>query len=360
MNNFLLYAIISVFIFGCSEYDSGEPVVPEIESPVVMDLSRVPYPTLSEYNFFDNPLKEQQPVEGVIPYEPINTLFTDYAHKKRFIWMPEGTKANYVSDDEPFDFPEGAAVIKTFYYDNVQPQNLSRIIETRLMIRKNGQWIFANYVWNEEQTEAFLDLEGSELYITFNESGETKTSRYRIPSESECLTCHKIEENAVLIGPKPRNLNSPYSFDDGIMNQIQKWKEYGYLNASSLPAQFGTVPSWTNAALPKEDRVRAYMDMNCAHCHKELAHCSYRPVRFSWEETVLESNMGLCEPQTEPIPGYEYIIQPGNDQRSSLYYRITTDEISYRMPFLGRSIVHEEAATLFREWINEMAHENCE
>ena len=30
------------------------------------------------------------------------------------------------------------------------------LIETRLMIRKEEGWTFAEYFWNEEQTEAFL------------------------------------------------------------------------------------------------------------------------------------------------------------------------------------------------------------
>ena len=88
-------------------------------------------------------------------------LFTDYVHKLRYVWMPAGSKASYVSDGEVFDFPEGAVIIKNFYYDNVQPGNTRRILETRLMIKKYGAWIFADYVWNDDQTEAMYNLSGS-------------------------------------------------------------------------------------------------------------------------------------------------------------------------------------------------------
>ena len=36
--------------------------------------------------------------------------------KKRFIWLPNGTKATYNGDDEILELPVGAALIKTFYY----------------------------------------------------------------------------------------------------------------------------------------------------------------------------------------------------------------------------------------------------
>ena len=48
-----------------------------------------------------------------------------------------------------------------------------RILDTRLMIRKGGTWVFAEYVWNEEQTEAILKRQwnrmlelGGNIYFT--------------------------------------------------------------------------------------------------------------------------------------------------------------------------------------------------
>lgn len=353
------YFIFIGFLLSCSEYNEGEPITPEV-SPVNLDLDQIPYPRLSDYNFFTSPMRSQEPVYGVLPYEPINSLFTDYAHKNRFIWLPENAQITYVNDDEPFNFPDGSAVIKNFYYEHVQPQNAAKILETRIMIRKNGAWIFANYIWNDEQSEAFLDMSGRDVPLSWNENGNLKSTVYRIPSESECFTCHKLAETAILIGPKPRNLNADFMFSTGLQNQIEKWVEFGYLDENSLPASITTMPDWHNNQITTEERVRAYMDMNCAHCHSELAHCSYRPVRFAWNETEDESNMGVCETATEGIDGFEYIVQPGNHERSSIYYRFTTDDVAYRMPFLGRTLVHEDAAELFAEWINGMNYQNCQ
>ena len=180
---------ISLLIYACSN-DSDDEYIPI--SPVTVDLTQVPYPNLSEYHFFEGEIKNQIPSLNVTPYEPISSLFSDYAHKKRFVWIPKGQKAVYVDDDKILELPKGAVIIKTFYYENVLPSNETKIIETRLMIRKEGEWIFANYVWNEEQTEAYLDMEGSTKNISWtNENNVVKNVDYRIPNQVQCIVCHK-------------------------------------------------------------------------------------------------------------------------------------------------------------------------
>ena len=49
-------------------------------------------------------------------------------------------------DYSVLNLPVGAVLIKVFYYNNVQPSNSTKIIETRLMIRKASGWIFAEYM----------------------------------------------------------------------------------------------------------------------------------------------------------------------------------------------------------------------
>jgi hypothetical protein len=148
-NYILLFSLVlsfSLLILSCTDLDDEEQYIPV--SPVVVDLTQVPYPKLSDYKFFEGVMKNQTPALNVIPYEPASSLFTDYAHKKRFVWMPIGVKANYNGDGNVLDLPVGSVLIKTFYYENVQnitPVGGTRIIETRLMIKKASGWIFAEY-----------------------------------------------------------------------------------------------------------------------------------------------------------------------------------------------------------------------
>lgn len=360
--------LLLVTIISCS--DKGDEYIPV--SPVTVDLTQVPYPKLSDYKFFQGDLKEQIPSLNVIPYEPASSLFSDYAHKKRFVWMPQGTKATYVADSKVLALPDGAALIKTFYYDNVQnisPVGGTRIVETRVMIKKATGWIFAEYVWNSEQTEAYFDLAGSFTDISWkDENNVIKSTSYRIPTEVQCMICHKNKEvigtteidTYIPIGIKPQNLNFNYTYGTETKNQLSKWIEQGYLeNNFTLPTETNTVINYNDTSKPLELRVRSYLDSNCSHCHAIDRHCDYRPMRFPFSETGGTNgltNMGVCVDTQDYsfAPALTKIIKPGNVNRSMLYYRINTTDESFRMPLHGRTVIHEEGVALFEQWINSL------
>lgn len=315
-----------------------------------------PHETLSAYNFFDGNLKNLSPTFGVYPYDLITPLFSDYAKKKRFIWMPNGVMANYINDYSPIDFPVGTFLIKNFYYNNVQPNNSSKLIETRLMYKKTNGWDFANYVWNDEQTEAFFTNQGSTINISWFEDGASKSTDYRIPSRAECFTCHNNIDDPTPIGMKPQNLNKDYNFNGEMINQLQKLSEVGYLN-SNFPNSINTVVSWEDESESLNERVRAYLDINCAHCHSDSGHCNYRPMRFEFHLTENPENIGVCvDPDTQFIPNSK-IVAPNDIDLSILYYRISTTDETFRMPLLGRTINHREGIDLIEQWINSL--DNC-
>ena len=66
--------------------------------PVQIDLDSLPARQISAYNLFKDPAR-QIPNEGVLPYDVNTPLFSDYASKHRFVWMPEGTAATYRADE---------------------------------------------------------------------------------------------------------------------------------------------------------------------------------------------------------------------------------------------------------------------
>ncbi|HEY0976588.1 MAG TPA: hypothetical protein VGE21_03890, partial [Flavobacteriales bacterium] len=306
-------------------------------------------------NFFSGPMKDQQPVQGVLPYDVITPLFTDYAHKKRFVWMPSGTQATYAGDHVTLDFDDGAVLIKTFYYDHVQPSDATRIIETRLLFKVNGEWKFADYIWNAEQTEAVLDLEGSVTSIAWtDDNGTPRSTDYRIPSHAECVTCHKKDGLPSPIGPKPQNLRMDRTYTEGTMDQLSKWVEMGYLT-DAVPSEIVSTVRWDDPSQDLTDRVRSYVDMNCSHCHSATGYCNYRPMRFAFNETTDPANLGVCvEPHDIPDPVLTYIVARGNAERSVVSYRMHATAENMRMPLLGRTLVHEEGVALIDEWIESL------
>ena len=367
-NVFLSLIILTVFavFFSCSEDDKVSEYEPI--SPVTVDLTSVPYPKLSDYKFFEGDMKEQIPSLDVIPYAPISSLFSDYAHKKRFVWIPKGAKASYAGDDEIVQLPTGSVIIKTFYYENVLPSNATKIIETRLMIRKSGEWIFANYVWNDEQTEAFLDLEGSTKDISWlDENNVVKNVEYRIPNHVQCIVCHKSKDyvNGVYtqvnipIGLKPQNLNASYTYGTETKNQLTKWIELGILENFALPTAENTVVNYTDQSKSLDQRARSYFDINCAHCHSATGHCDYRPLRLPFSETNNNLiNMGVCV-DTQDMQNFEprlsKLVTPGNIERSMLYFRLNTIDETHRMPLHGRAMIHQEGIELVESWINSLS-----
>ena len=324
------------------------------------DLSSVPFPKLSDYHFFIGDIKNMTPSLNVIPYEPASALFTDYALKKRFIWMPEGVKATYVADDKALDFPVGTILIKSFYYNTIQPGNTTKIIETRLMVKRSDRWYFYEYIWNDAQTDANLvaglDFENGDIQsFSFTKpNGQVVNEEYRIPSESECFACHKINDVRKPIGVKPQNINFNLTYNGQSKNQLQKLLEQGYLQ--SYPSNIVSTVDYHDTTKPLDLRFRSYIDANCAHCHQFQGRCDYRALRLGFGDTANDANLGICIPADEPISSsLQRLISPGNYTKSVMHYRMNTNDESERMPLLGRSIIHDEGIELVQQYISSLS-----
>lgn len=361
---FRIFIVVSILVMSvsCGSDDSSGysplPVVPEVPtSPVVLDMDAeiFPYENLSEYHFYEGEMKNLEPVYKVIPYDLNSSLFTDYAEKKRFIYMPPDTKATYVADGKAMDFPSGTVLIKNFYYTTMLPGSFTQIIETRLMIKKGTQWIFANYVWNDEQTEAVLTNNGGYAHLSFTEGNRTVNTNYRIPSVGECNNCHKPGNQILPLGIKPQNLNKLYPYADGTMNQLQKLVQEGYLNPSGLPSNIVSTVDWKDTSKSLDLRVRSYLDINCAHCHSEGTSCDYTPMRLAFSESDNPVNLGVCISPIDFAPEeITHIVEKQNPTRSLMHFRLNTTVQSEMMPMVGRTVIHTQGVQLIEDWINAM------
>ncbi len=353
----LVWCLFYTLMWSCAEDNSYTIVEPDPVSPVVFNLDEVPFQLLSEYNFFEGEMSQLKPVYGVLPYSLNSTLFSDYAKKKRFVWMPSESSASYINDATPLDFPNGAVLIKNFYYNNVLPENDTKILETRLMYKKDDGWRFANYVWNDEQTEATFTTEHAYFEFDWIEQGVTKSVNYKVPRFAECFTCHNNFDTPNPIGPKPQNLNRSYVFDDGTMNQLNKWIEQGYLQ-DNLPDNISSTVDWKDSSQPIGLRARSYLDINCAHCHSDQSYCDYAHMRFGFSDYENDANLGVCVEHDFYLgDDVTHIVAPGNASGSALFFRVASDLEEFQMPLIGRTLVHEEGLDLLEQWINTL--ENC-
>jgi hypothetical protein len=169
---------------------------------------------LSDYQLFSSQCNPTTaPSERGLAYDLSVPLFTDYASKYRFIFIPEGEKATYVSgadttientdtgrvetnyiDDGTLDFPVGTVIVKTFSLPtntNDRGFDNEKLIETRLLIHRESGWIGLPYVWNADKTDALFDDNG-ELYrnTKLTHKGEQYTFTYGVPDFQKCSVCH--------------------------------------------------------------------------------------------------------------------------------------------------------------------------
>ena len=318
-----------------------------------------PHEKLSEYGFFSGELAALQPADRVLPYELNTPLFTDYAHKARFVWMPEGKAAQYTTAGV-LDFPEGTALIKNFFYphDESLPDGGRRIIETRLLVREAGKWEAHSYIWNDDQTDASLEIVGDIKDVEWkNKEGLTQSVNYIIPNKNQCKGCHYNEGVQEPIGPKVRNLNRDYAYADGVQNQLVKWTEVGYLQGFEQGADHPRVAQWDNPESGTlHERAMAYLDINCGHCHSPVGPANTTGLNLV-AEAPTNRTLGILKPTVAAgrgTGGFDYNIVPGKPEVSIMTHRMKSTEPAVMMPELGRRTVHAEGVALIEEWIAAM------
>lgn len=315
-------------------------------------LAEAPADKLSDYGFFASANAGSTVSDGVTPYDLVNALFSDYAGKHRYVYVPKGQAATY-ADDDVFDFPVGSVLIKTFAFgpDMRDPAVDERWIETRLLIRKQAGWVAYPYIWNEAQTEAVYSPVGGVRKIeTISPEGETLSLNYAIPNRNQCKQCHRIGDALMPIGPRGRNLNH---VGPAGVNQIADWVERGILSGApqapaSAPAAFGDGPI--------DARARAWLDINCAHCHRAGGSASNSALLLGWTETD-PRGWGVMKRPIAAGNGagdHLFVIVPGKPDESILTYRIETTEPGMMMPELGRTVVDRRGLALVRDWIASM------
>ena len=316
-----------------------------------------PFPQkLSQWRLFVSTTPVLQPNKGVVPYDLNTPLFSDYAAKYRFVWMPPGTSAQY-REDGPFEFPVGTVLAKTFAFP-VDGQGSEKLIETRLLVHAKNGWVGLPYIWNEQQDEAILQMVPDPVAVKYTDkTGRRRDFTYVIPNANECHECHDNNKMMLPIGPKARNLNKDYTYEEGQENQLSHWARIGYLQGMPRDKALPQVARWDDAnSETVEQRVRAYLDNNCAHCHQPGGQAGYTGVDFRVTRNGI-AQLGLCESPNSAgqVGALRYDLVPGRPDQSIIIYRLESTAPKVSMPPLSRDVVHEEGVKLLRQWIASLA-----
>ena len=290
--------------------------------------------TLEEFAFFrDRAARDPSP--GVIAYRLNTPLYSDGAEKLRYVYVPSG-QTMAAQDNGLLDLPVGSALIKTFAFGEGSEQ---RFIETRVLLHRTDGWVALPYVWNEEQTEAKLAVAGArrELVTTKGEA-----ISYRVPNKNQCKECHGLEGVVTPIGPKARNLSA----------------EWLAANLLDIPTGADQLPVWEDRdGASAEAAARAYLDVNCAHCHRPGATASNSGLDLRWEQDDPKA-LGVMKRPVAAGRGagsHLFDVVPGEPDQSILLHRMLSNEPGVAMPELGKATVDEEGLDIVQRWIEEMA-----
>jgi uncharacterized repeat protein (TIGR03806 family) len=308
---------------------------------------------LSETGLFTS-VKEHRIAPGLIPYSVKAAGWTDGALAERFMAVPGSGQAKFDAA-RGWEFPDGSALVQTLLLERDPGNPASRKrIETRVLLRQQGEWAGYSYRWKENQSDAMLvPKEGAEE--RFHSSRSEKEGRtWRFPSRSECMVCHSRQANFVL-GIIGEQLNCDHDYGGVRDNQLRTLQHVGLLSGS-VPKGAKDLSRMVNpydASADLESRVRSYLHVNCAPCHVEAGGGN---AKMELEITRKRERLNLIgsRPQHDTFGLNDaMLVAPGAPERSVMLYRLSRRGPG-QMPPLVSHRVDEEAVRLLREWIAQL------
>ncbi len=355
---FLALLLLVTLVQACSK---SSPVVHLSEAPL----------RLSEWNLFAVAGGTITPHSQTLVFKPQNTLFTDYAHKLRTLWMPAGAQVSLT--EGRLEYPVGTVLSKTFYYpvteagefivsedigsERALNADRHRVLETRLLVRRQTGWDAFPYVWNDEQSEAFLRVAGTSVGAVLAGDSGSRRFTYFVPNENQCGGCHtRIHPDGGLepLGAVAHQLAYPLSAESNGGTVLGAMQEKGWLPADASVPQ--SIPDWQDTTLDLPTRAAAYLDMNCGHCHNPTGAADTSALLLDGLGRT-PRDMGLCKPPVAAGGGAgdrRYGIVPGKPEESILLYRMQSTQPDEMMPELGRALVHREGVELITQWISSL------
>lgn len=284
-----------------------------------------------------------------LQFVPQYPLWTDGAHKRRWIRLPKGAAID-ASDPDAWQFPIGTRLWKEISFG-------SRV-ETRYIERaQDGSFRFAAYVWAADGSDAYR-LPADQGKVIATGGGHL----HEVPRESDCRSCHEGRASRVL------GFNALQLSSDRDPNALHR--EPAANNAIDLdgliargllarvPAGALRTPPRITARSATERAALGYLYGNCSGCHN--AHSSIAALGLDLDQRVAsaETQAALLTtvgvPSAFAIPNVDHTqrIAPGRVEASALAYRMSSRFAATQMPPLGTSLVDDEALALIRAWIS--------
>lgn len=287
--------------------------------------------TLSETGLFSN-LTTLTPVSGAIEYDVNVNGWFDGANVRHFVSIPNDETISFDPAGD-WDLPSGSVVVKHLMI--AAEGNPEKPFTTSVLFRQeSGNWQAANYYWNEQGTDATLVTET----VNVNDGGLEPRTR-AVQSAADCGSCHTGSGSKDPLGLHARQFNTSFDYSGVVDNQLDAFNHVGMFSQTINESEdFAAYHAPDDTQASTTDRARAYMDVNCSHCHSS----SFMDLRF---DTPL-SGTRLIDITTTSEKAR---LRPYDPDNSLIHIYQTTD--GNRMP-KGSRYTNPQADQLFRDWIN--------
>jgi len=290
------------------------------------------------------------PAPGLIEYGVNAPLWSDGAKKRRWIALPGSSKITFDAENA-WTFPLGTVLVKHFELDVLGG---TVRLETRALVLEESGWHGYTYRWNAAQTDATL-LAGSETGIYSVPDplapGGTRMQTWTFPSRTDCLTCHTSAAGRVL-GVRTLQLNGDFDYPAATDNQLRSWNNIQLFTTDiGDHAQYGALPNPADTSAAVAARARAYLDSNCAICHRPGGPPP-TPIDLRFLTALSSMNVVDIAPTTGDLGLVNArIVASGSKERSALWERIRRTDGS-RMPPLGTHVVDMVGVNVIGQWID--------
>ena len=291
----------------------------------------------------------------------------DTAVSQRWIGIPGDTSLQAARSG--WTYPDGTVLAKTISVDLPLDSTTVRArLETQLLHREDGSWRPYSYRWNADQTDAELvPAEGTTWDVASDaHAAAVPTFRYRIAGRAECQICHNpwVERQATRFGRQSATplavsvaqWNKTVTRGGDDVNQLDWLSRHGWLDGQ-LPGDLSEAPRLADPYDDQEDisrRARAYLHVNCAHCHRPNAGGT-ATIRMMEDISLDEMQAVDAEPKQGSFGiASARIIAPGDPYASVLWYRMAKVG-GGRMPRLGSAEIDRRGVQLIHDWIRTLA-----
>lgn len=312
---------------------------------------------LSESGLFSS-FEPLTPAAGVVPYTINAEPWADFATTERHLAIPESGTINPAVPQ--WKYPKDSVFVKTLSLPIVDGKSKSlRKVETQILHFDGAEWMPYTYQWNDQQTDAtLLGAIGSERILSVDDPlnpGTARQQSWRFSSRAECQRCHNKWSGPVL-GFSAVQLEHSAQNPAASPSQLKTLISLGLMEKPKVPSEFPALVNPRDGSADLTARARAYLQVNCAHCHR--LHAGGAVLSHMHHDLPLEKTNMIGVRPTQGTFGIHaaQVIAPGDPFRSVLYYRMSKLG-NGRMPHLGSSELDHEGITLVHDWIRQLSRD---